>query len=50
MKVIYQDELGIVSVVVDSKNILFFQWQIYFDSNGEEYRIPINNVLSIEEL
>ena len=50
MKVIYQDDLGVVSVMVDSENILFFQWEIYFDSNGEEYRIPIQNVLCIEKI
>lgn len=50
MKVIYYDELGIVSVIVDSDNILFFKWEIYFDSNGEEYRIPLKNVIEIVKL
>lgn len=50
MRVIYNDELGVISVVADSDSILFSQWEIYFDSNGEEYRIPLNRVIAIEKV
>ena len=50
MIVTYYDELGVISVIADSNNIIFFQWEIYFDSNGEEYRIPLKNVIEISKL
>lgn len=51
MKVIYYDNNSeILSVTVDSRNVLFFRWEIYFDHNGEEYRIPYNKVISIERM
>lgn len=47
MTIYYSDELGEVGVDIDSRNICFCNGEVYFDSNGEEYRININSIIEI---
>lgn len=48
--VIYRDELGYVQVGIDSQEILFLNGEIWFDYNGEEYRIKLEDVVSINRV
>lgn len=49
MIITYRDELGLVSVVADSQEIMFLDGEVYFDCGGEEYRIPVQNLVSISK-
>ena len=46
----YRDELGYIQVEIDSEEILFLNGEIWFDSNGEEYRIKLEDVVSINRV
>lgn len=50
MIITYRDELGLVSVVADSQEIMFLDGEVYFDCGGEEYRTPVKNLVSISKL
>ena len=41
----YRDKLGYIQVEIDSEEILFLNGEIWFDSNGEEYRIKLEDVV-----
>jgi hypothetical protein len=47
MTIYYIDELGEVAADIDFNNIQFCNGEAYFSSNGEEYRININNIIEI---
>lgn len=47
MTVYYRDELGEVGVDVDLDNIQFLNGEAWFSSNGEEYRIAVENLIEI---
>lgn len=48
MSVTYRDETGFyVQVFVDSTEIMFLDGEIYFDSDGEEYRIKFEDIAFI---
>lgn len=47
MIVYYHDELGEIAVEVDFHNIQFCQGEAYFSSNGEEYRVRLENLIEI---
>ena len=47
MTIYYVDELGVLSVDVDFNNIQFCDGEAYFSSNGEEYRVNIENIIEI---
>lgn len=46
----YRDELGYIQVEIDSQEILFQNSEIWFDSNGEKYRIKLEDVVSINRV
>lgn len=49
MKLVFRDELGYVQVEVNEYGVSFMDGQAIFeDSNGKEYRIAVNNLVSIE--
>ena len=47
MTIYYIDEVGEVGVDIDCNNIQFCNGEAYFSSNGEEYRININDIIEI---
>ena len=47
MTIYYADELGVIAVDVDFNNIQFCDGEAYFSSNGEEYRVNIDNIIEI---
>lgn len=47
MIVYYRDEVGEIAVEVDFYNIQFCQGEAYFSSNGEEYRVRLENLIEI---
>ena len=47
MTIYYVDELGVLAVNVDFNNIQFYDGEAYFSSNGEEYRVNIDNIIEI---
>lgn len=47
MTIYYSDDLGILAVDIDFNNIQFCNGEAYFSSNGEEYRVNINNIIEI---
>ena len=47
MTIYYVDELGEIAVDIDFNNIQFYNGEAYFSSNGEEYRVDINNIIEI---
>ena len=47
MTIYYCDNIGEVAVDIDFNNIQFLSGEAYFASNGEEYRIDINNIIEI---
>ena len=47
MIVYYRDELGEQAVEIDLHNIQFWNGECYFSSNGEEYRIRVENLIEI---
>jgi len=50
MIVIYKDDAGIVSIEIDFYNIQFLDGECYFSSNGEEYRIKTEQLITIERI
>lgn len=46
----YRDKLGCIQVEIDSEEILFLNGEIWFDSNGEEYRIKFEDVVGINRV
>ena len=46
----YRDKLGCIQVEIDSEEILFLNGEIWFDYNGEEYRIKLEDVVSINRV
>lgn len=47
MTVYYCDEIGEVGVDIDFNNIQFINGECWFSSNGEEYRIKVENLIEI---
>lgn len=48
MTVTYRDELGYVQVEVDSNGIQFTDRYAYFSSDEKEYKVKIENLVSME--
>lgn len=47
MTIYYRDEVGGIAVDVDFNNVQFLAGEAWFSSGGEEYRIPIENLIEI---
>ncbi len=47
MTIYYRDEIGEIAVDVDFNNIQFLGGECYFSSNGEEYRIKVEQLIEI---
>ena len=47
MIIYYHDEIGEVAIEVDMYNIQFCNGECYFSSNGEEYRVKIDQLIEI---
>ena len=47
MTIYYIDDIGEIGVDIDFNNIQFCNGECYFSSNGEEYRIKIENIIEI---
>ena len=47
MVVVYVDDIGVKHVKIDFNSIGFFNNEVYFSSNYEEYRIPVSALIEI---
>lgn len=47
MTVTYRDELGYVQVKVDNSGIQFVDGYAYFGNDEREYKIKVENIISI---
>ena len=47
MTVYYRDEIGETAVDIDFYNIQFLNGECCFSSNGEEYRIKVEQLIEI---
>lgn len=48
MTITYRDDIGMVQVSVEG-GIDFLDGKAYFDDGEQDYRIPITNILQIQE-
>ena len=50
MIVVYRDVIGYVSVSINEYGISFHNGMAIFeDGNGKEYRVPVENLMSVEK-
>lgn len=47
MYIYYRDALGITRAELDWPSVAFLDGEALFSVNGEEYRIPVENVVEI---
>lgn len=50
MLLTYRDKLGMVNIVVDGYNIGFVNGFAFFSSEGENYKIPIENIVCVSKV
>lgn len=48
MILVYRDEIGYVRVKIDNNGVQFVDGYAYFGSDEKEYKIKIENLVSIE--
>jgi hypothetical protein len=47
MTIYYIDELGEIAVDIDDNSIQFYNGEVYFSSDGKDYRIDVLAIIEI---